>query len=143
MSLNTDNVSEKKKILIVDDDEIQLMVAEVILDSEYDVKIAKSGEKALEHLYKGLIPNLILLDILMPEMDGFEVYNRIRAISLLQNIPIVFLTSVEEPAKVQQAVEIGAADYIVKPYVKENLLSRISNAIHNYEKRENGKQKLG
>ena len=128
-----DNVNEKKKILIVDDDEIQLSFAEIILNDEYKIVTAKSGKKALDHLYHGFVPDLILLDILMPEMDGFEAYNRIRAISLLQDIPIVFLTSVREETKMQEALDIGAADYIMKPYNKENLLSRIKNVIKTFE----------
>ena len=134
-----DNVHEKKKVLIVDDDEIQLASAKIILDSDYNVIPAKSGKKALEHLYHGFVPDLILLDILMPEMDGFEAYNRIRAISLLQDIPVVFLTSVNETDEVQRALDIGAADYITKPYNKENLLCRIKNAIKIYEYRKSSK----
>ena len=121
---------KKKKILIVDDDEIQLSFSEAILKAEYDIVTAKSGKNALEQLYRGFIPDLILLDILMPEMDGFEAYNRIRAISLLQDIPIIFLTSVSGSTEVQQAWDIGAADYITKPYSKDDLLNRIKNAIN-------------
>ena len=127
-----DDSNVKKKILIVDDDNILLAYAEIILNTEYDVLIATSGKKALEHL-DDFIPDLILLDILMPEMDGFELYSKIRAIDHLQKIPIVFLTAVSESTKVQQALEIGAADYITKPYIKENLLCRIKNAIQIYE----------
>ena len=124
---------KKKKILIVDDDEIQLSFSEAILKAEYDIVTAKSGKNALEQLYRGFIPDLILLDILMPEMDGFEAYNRIRAISLLQDIPIIFLTSVSGTTEVQQAWDIGAADYITKPYSKENLFSRIKKAMEPQE----------
>ena len=129
-------VDEKKKVLIVDDDDIQLASAEIILRADYNVLSAKSGKLALEHLYNGFVPDLILLDILMPEMDGFEAYNRIRAISLLQDIPVVFLTAVNETDEVQRALDIGAADYITKPYNKENLLCRIKNAIKIYEFRK-------
>jgi len=131
-----ENKGEKKKILIVDDDKFQLSYAEVMLNVEFDVITADSGQKALDHLYHGNIPDLILLDILMPEMDGFEAYNRIRAIGLLQDIPIVFLTSVTAETEVQHALQIGAADYIMKPYNKENLLGRIWNAIDVYEKKK-------
>ena len=129
-------VTEKKKILIVDDDDIQLASAEIILRTDYNVLSSKSGKQALGHLYNGFVPDLILLDILMPEMDGFEAYNRIRAISLLQDIPVVFLTAVNETDEVQRALDIGAADYITKPYNKENLLCRIKNAIKIYEFRK-------
>ena len=126
-----DSADNKKKILMVDDDEIQLSVAQAVLKADYDVIAVESGKKALEQLYNGFIPDIILLDILMPEMDGFEVYNRIRAISLLQDIPIAFLTSVGGKDDIQQAQEIGAADYIMKPYSKEDLLFRLKNIIKN------------
>ena len=124
-----DNTDEKKKILAVDDDETQLTILKTILSVEYNVITAESGKQAVEHLYSGFIPDLILLDIIMPEMDGFEVFNRIRAISELQKIPIAFLTSVSGAAEMQQAWDIRAVDYITKPYSKENLLRRIHNAL--------------
>ena len=124
-----DDTNKKKKILIVDDDEIQLLIAEAILGSEYEIITAASGKKALEQIYHGNIPDLILLDILMPEMDGFEVFNRIRAISLLQEIPIAFLTSLDGTIVMEQAQKIGATDFIMKPYSREDLLNRIKNAM--------------
>ena len=121
--------TEKKKILIVDDDETQLTLAGSILSADYETVAAESGIKALEHLYHGFIPDLILLDILMPEMDGFEVFNKIRAISDLQEIPIVFLTSLSSADNSRQALDIGAADFITKPYSKADLLRRIQSAL--------------
>ena len=121
------------KILLVDDDEAQLSFAEILLSNDYKVITAISGKKALEHLNHGFVPDLILLDILMPEMDGFEVYNRIRAMDRMKNIPVVFLTAVSETSEVQRALEAGAADYIIKPYNKANLLSRVKNTIKIHE----------
>jgi CheY-like chemotaxis protein len=123
------NNSEKQKILVVDDDEVQLTLAEAILKDTYTTTTAKSGKKALEHLYKGFIPSIILLDILMPEMDGFETYNRIRAISLLRDIPIVFMTSLQGTNEMQQAMEAGATDFIRKPYNSKELLQRIKGIL--------------
>ena len=137
-----DDINEKKRILMVDDDEIQLSFLELLLNEEYEVCAAKSGKKALEYIYQGFMPNLILLDILMPEMDGFEVFSRIRAISLLQDLPIVFLSSISETAEIQQALNMGAADYIMKPYNKENLLSRIKNALAVSEYKRSRKLKI-
>ena len=124
-----DDTPKKKKILIVDDDATQLSFAHTILISKYDVTTAASGDEALEYLYHGCIPDIILLDILMPEMHGFEVYKRIRAISLLQNIPVIFVTSVSGATEVQQAWDIGAADYVTKPYSKNELLRKINDAL--------------
>jgi CheY-like chemotaxis protein len=122
-------IGEKKKLLIVDDNEMELLVAQAMLKDEYEVLIAKSGKEALEYFFNGLIPDLILLDILMPTMDGWETYNRIRAIGFLQDIPIAFLTSLVGTTEEKRALEMGAADYILKPYEKKDLLSRIKNIL--------------
>ena len=122
-------ISKLKKILAVDDEEISLSLVETLLKDEYEVITAKSGLEALEHLYNGLVPDLILLDILMPVIDGWETFNRIKAISFLHDTPIVFLTLKNEPEDIKYAQEIGAADYIVKPYDRSNLLERIKSLI--------------
>ncbi|MDR2965197.1 MAG: response regulator [Treponema sp.] len=119
-------MSEKKKILFVDDDAIQHAIAENMLKDDYEVFKAKSGSEALQYLYSNeFIPNLILLDIMMPDMDGWEVFNRIRGISLLKKVPIAFITALTESSDEKRAFEIGADDYIRKPYEKEDLLNRI------------------
>jgi len=123
------SAAEKKVILVVDDDEHQLSVIKIILEGFYTVIAAKSGILALEQIYKGCLPDIILLDILMPEMDGFEVYNKIRGISLLRDIPIVYVSSVSEKEEIQKALDTGAADFIMKPYNKTDLLTRISKLI--------------
>lgn len=120
----------KKKILLIDDDIIQHNIVENMLKEDYEIFMVKSGKDALRYLYDGsFAPNLILLDILMPEMDGWEVFNRIKALSLLKNVPIVFLTAVNTTAEEKHAYEIGAADFITKPYVKEDLAGRIFKVI--------------
>jgi CheY-like chemotaxis protein len=121
--------NEMKKILIVDDNEVHLVIAENILKGKYDVTTAKSGKEALSLLSKGLIPTLILLDVLMPEMDGWETYNKIKGISLLRNVPIAFLTSLDGVREKLYASRIGAADLITKPYDGEELIRRIEKMI--------------
>jgi CheY-like chemotaxis protein len=119
----------KKKILVVDDDEIQLIMTEGILKNEYEIISVKSGKEALNLILHGSGPNLILLDILMPNMDGWETFNRLKAVSCLRDIPIVFLTSVHDTKEVDRAHAIGAADYITKPYEGKNLLERIEKVL--------------
>jgi CheY-like chemotaxis protein len=124
------DINEKKKILLVDDDEIQHVIASNILQDEYEVYKAKSGNEALKYLCtNGFVPSLVLLDILMPEMDGWEVFNRIKAISLLKNVPVVFLTAVSETTEEKRAFALGADDFITKPYEKETLLGRIKKIL--------------
>jgi len=124
--MDTDNL---KKILIVDDNEVHLVIAENILRSKYDVTTAKSGKEALLLLSKGLLPKLILLDVLMPEMDGWETYNKIKGISLLRNVPIAFLTSLDGVREKLYASRIGAADLITKPYDGVELIARIEKML--------------
>jgi len=113
----------------VDDDEIHLEMVEAVLRNEYDVSCAQSGKEALGLFYQGLVPQLILLDLIMPDMDGWDTYNRIKAISGLHDTPIAFFTSSNDPRDIQQAHEIGAVDYIKKPYDKNDLLQRVGKII--------------
>jgi len=120
---------EKRKILIVDDDNIHLEMVEAVLSNDYDVSNAQSGKEALNLFYQGLVPQLILLDLIMPDMDGWNTYNRIKAISGLHDIPIAFFTVSNDPKDIQHAKEIGAVDYIKKPYDKDDLLQRVGKII--------------
>jgi putative two-component system response regulator len=116
---------EKQKILIVDDDEIHLEMVQAVLQDNYDVYTTKSGKDALGLFYQGLVPQLTLLDLIMPDMDGWNTYSRIRAISGLHDTPIAFFTSSSDPKDIQHAREMGAVDYIKKPFDKDDLVNRI------------------
>jgi len=118
-----------KKILVVDDNEFHLTVAEAILKKKYEVIPVKSGKEALDLFLHKVIPDLILLDIVMPNLDGWETFNRIKAISLLRDVPIAFLTSLTESAEVEHAQEIGAIDYITKPYKVDDFLDRVEKIL--------------
>ncbi|MDR0323529.1 MAG: response regulator [Treponema sp.] len=121
---------EKKKILLVDDDEIQHAIVEKMICDEYDLLKTTSGDEALKYLCsRDCIPDLILLDIFMPDMNGWEIFSRIKAISLLKNVHIAFFTSLHEPEDEKRAYEMGAVDFITKPYKREDLLKRIKNII--------------
>ena len=121
--------TEKKLILLVDDNVFYHTTVGTILSDKYEVITAKSGREAIEHLLKGIVPDLVLLDIVMPEMDGWVTYRRIRELSLEQDIPIVFVTSMYGTSEVKHAYDMGAADFITKPYKREDLLNRIENII--------------
>ena len=124
----------RKKVLLVDDDEIHLSITELSLKDDYDVFLIKSGEEALEFLNKSqIIPDLIMLDILMPIMDGWVVFDRISDIAALKFTPIMFYTSLEEESAKEKAYEIGASDYIAKPCERSILLSRISDTLKKAE----------
>jgi CheY-like chemotaxis protein len=121
--------NEKQKILVVDDDVIHLEMVSTVLSNEYDVSAAKSGNEAMGLFYQGLIPQLILLDLIMPDMDGWNMYGRIKAIGGLYETPIAFFTSSDDPKDLQHAKEMGAVDYIKKPYKPDDLLNRVEKMI--------------
>jgi putative two-component system response regulator len=121
-----------KKILVVDDSEVQLYIVENLLKSRYEITAAKSGKEALVLLSKGFVPDLILLDVLMPEMDGWETFNRIKGISLLRDVPIAFFTSLDGEQEKTYASRIGAADMIAKSCEGEELINRIQGILEKH-----------
>jgi len=121
---------EKQKILVVDDDSIHLEMVAAVLQNDYEVATSKSGKEALGLFYQGLVPQLILLDLIMPDMDGWNTYTRIKAISSLHDIPIAFFTTSDDPKDIQHAREIGVVDYIRKPYDKDDLISRVGKILN-------------
>jgi methyl-accepting chemotaxis protein len=121
---------EKKKILVIDDDEVFLSAAEKVLKNNYEVVAAKSGKEALSLYFQGLVPELVLLDIIMPDMNGWDTYSRMKALSGLHDIPIAFFTSSESPEDKKQAAELGAVDYLAKSLQKDDLLKRIESIIN-------------
>ncbi|MDZ7957383.1 MAG: response regulator [Aulosira sp. DedQUE10] len=112
-------------VLIVDDNSANLGVLSDALDQiGLEVCIAKSGKMALERI-KYVIPDLILLDIMMPEMDGFETCRQLKANSITKDIPVIFMTALSDTANKIEGFEVGAVDYITKPFQQEEVLSRV------------------
>jgi PleD family two-component response regulator len=135
------DIDSRKKVLLVDDDEVHLSITEISLKDDYDVFLVKSGEEALEFLNKSqIVPDLIMLDILMPVMDGWIVFDRINDIASLKFTPIMFYTSLEEENAKEKAYELGAFDFITKPCERSILLDRISDTL---KKAELKKQQYG
>lgn len=123
--------SVKPNILIVDDMQINLSFLLDILKDKYSVKIAKSGQKALEIVERGGV-DLILLDIVMPEMDGYEVCKALKAKKKTQDIPLIFVTANSESEDEAKGFSLGAVDYITKPFQTSTVLARVKNhlALH-------------
>ena len=114
-----------ERILIIDDTPTNLDVLSETLSSEgYEVAIANSGQRALKQLERRL-PDLILLDITMPQMDGFEVCEKIKANPTTCNIPILFMTALTDIESKVKGFELGALDYITKPFQQQEVLARI------------------
>lgn len=123
-------------VLAVDDMPENLMVLNAILNQEYKVKVATNGEMALKIALSSEIPDIILLDIMMPGMDGFEVCRQLKANPVTKNIPVIFVTSKTEDIDEAKGFEIGAVDYVTKPVspfiVKARLKTHL--ILHNQNK---------
>jgi diguanylate cyclase (GGDEF)-like protein len=115
-------------ILIVDDTNINVKILVELLGDKYDVVIAMDGKTALELAYKES-PNLILLDIMMPVMDGFEVCKQLKQNSKTKDIPIIFLTAKIDEDSIEKAYEIGGSDYILKPFKPKELIARVKTQL--------------
>ncbi|WP_348946054.1 response regulator [Chitinibacter sp. FCG-7] len=122
------NTLERQTILIVDDTPDVLSLLTALLKDNYKTQIATNGVNALEILTKPPYPDLILMDVLMPEMGGYETCQRIRETPSLADIPIIFLSSISENQDVAMGLALGATDFIVKPIFPAILLSRV--AVH-------------
>lgn len=139
--MNTDNeVRGKNAVLIVDDDTALLKMGEELLSDEYEVSIAKSGEQALKLLSSGFMPDIVLLDINMPGMDGYQTLERMHDIEDMLDIPVVFLTGVADNAAEVRGLSMGAVDYVTKPFVREILLARIKVHLEGGQRRKQLRQ---
>ncbi len=119
------NDDRKDLVLIVDDvpKNIQ-MVASILQEEGCQLTYARDGNAAIEHV-KSAGFDLILLDIMMPEMDGYEVCEKLKSYPASKDIPIIFLTAKSDAASILKGFEIGAVDYVTKPFNKSELLARV------------------
>jgi response regulator RpfG family c-di-GMP phosphodiesterase len=117
----------KATLLVVDDAPENLSLLNGLLKERYRVRIATDGESALRIAASEAPPDLILLDIMMPGMDGYEVCRRLKRDPGTMNIPVIFLTALSEIEDERKGLELGAADYIVRPISASILLARVKN----------------
>lgn len=117
-------MSEKRRIMAVDDDPINLFLLNEFLESDYDIKLISSGEEALDELVS-FKPEIILLDIMMPDMDGYQVCSEIRKIPDNDNMKILFLSAKQSLNDRLHGYECGADDFITKPFNHDELLAKI------------------
>ena len=116
-------------ILIVEDNPKNVQVlGTILMDARYRVGVAHQGKIVFEQIPK-VSPDLILLDIMMPEMDGFEVCRQLKADPAARDIPIIFLTAKTETDDIVKGFELGAADFITKPFRAKELLARVQTHI--------------
>lgn len=116
---------EQELILVVDDQPDNLMLMSELLMDRYQVRVASSGAKALRLVHSDPRPDLVLLDIMMPEMDGYEVCRQLKADPLTRDIPVIFLTGMVNASDEQKGLDLGAVDYLTKPISPPVTLARI------------------
>jgi len=122
---NTSNWKKKSTILIVDDEQVSRYTVEILLSPEdYNLEFAENGEEALEKA-EALVPDLMLLDVMMPGMDGFEVCQRLRNNKRLAELPIVMVTALDDRESRLRGLKAGADDFMSKPYDRAELRARV------------------
>jgi diguanylate cyclase (GGDEF)-like protein len=127
---------EKARILIVDDEKMNLKALADLLKDEYAPVLARSGEQALYHAFGDFPPDLVLLDVVMPQMDGYEVVKNLKNHDKTKNIPVIFVTARSSVEDEEHGLKLGAVDYITKPYSPPIVKMRIRNhlrLVHQYK----------
>ena len=117
-----------KSILIVDDDMIAISALKNIIGSTYTIYAVKNGKEAVEKAKK-LSPDLILLDVCMPNMDGYETIARLKNSEVTKSIPVIFVSSYTEGDDIKNGITNGAVDYITKPFSHDSVIEKIEDAI--------------
>jgi DNA-binding response OmpR family regulator len=124
-------VNRQFRILIIDDEPYgrQLLEA-ILLEENYHLMFAESGQKAIKHVNE-FLPDLILLDIMMPEINGFEICQIIRSNVSTSKIPIILITALDDRDSKKKGFEVGANDYIPKPFNRNEVLVKVKNLLNN------------
>lgn len=118
-----------KQVLIIDDEPIMRKLLEQILKDKYEAITLENGREALEWMYSGNIPDLVVADLNMPEIDGFEYIKRVRESGFFNDVPLIVLSGEESSAERIKCLKLGANDYLIKPFNPEELGLRIDNLI--------------
>jgi len=130
------DAGQKKTLLVVDDAPANIQVVQSILKDEYKIRVATSGERALELIKTQPHPDLILLDVMMPGLDGYQVCEQLKAAPETRDIPVIFLTGRTEIDDETKGLEIGALDYIRKPFSPAIVKARIRTQLLIRDSRE-------
>ncbi|MCM1287043.1 MAG: response regulator [Clostridium sp.] len=129
-----------ENIMVIDDDISLLHTLEnTLTKAGYTANLANSGKEALSQIKKGFVPDIILLALAMPDMNGFETFSAIRSIT---NTPIIFVTAIKNNETELACLELGAVDYITKPFINDILLARIRIHLDNQTQTQEKKAKV-
>jgi putative two-component system response regulator len=122
---------DKNRILIVDDEPGNIKILSSVLAPDYALSVATSGAQALQ-IAKVQLPDIVLLDMVMPEMDGIQVCEALKADESTKDIPVIFVTSMSDTANEERGLDAGAVDYIIKPISPPIVKARVKIHIQNY-----------
>ena len=125
---NMDDMDNKKKILIIDDEKMNIIALAYFLKHKYEIIIASDGKTGIEAAEKNQ-PDVILLDIVMPEMSGFEVLTKLKESEITKKIPVIFISATEEEGDEEKGISLGAVDFIAKPFRKTMVELRIESQL--------------
>ncbi|MGN1089097.1 MAG: two-component system response regulator, partial [Huintestinicola sp.] len=132
-----DLFGRKYKVLIVDDSDTNRAILAEILRGEYEIIEADSGESALQILQKDSCEiSLVLLDVMMPGMDGFEVLERMNRLGIIEELPVIMISAESSPGFITRAYDFGAADYVSRPFESSVVQRRVKNTITLYAKQK-------
>ncbi len=124
------NFTVMKKILVVDDDPYILMSLEFLMKKEgYEVKVARNGTEALA-IISSELPQLVLLDIMMPDVDGYSICKHIKNTKKLKDIKVVFLSAKSKESDIQKGYDLGASLYVTKPFSTRELMKKVNELVH-------------
>ncbi len=138
--MNKNHSDNRPLILIVDDTLKNLQVSGNLLKREnYQISVATGGNQALKMLEE-ITPDLILLDIMMPDINGFEVCKKIKESPATKEIPVIFLTAKNEPEDIVEGFKTGAVDYVAKPFISTELIARVRTHVELKTARDTQKQ---
>ncbi len=119
------NFENKPRVLVVDDERANITLMADALKQDFKTIVAKNGHQALERAISDIPPDIILLDIMMPEMDGYEVCRRLKADARTRNIPVIFISAMSEVGDETKGLALGAVDYITKPFNQAIVRARV------------------
>jgi len=121
-------MNKKRKIFIIDDEKLNILALAHFLKEQYDIIVTIDSLTALETAEKHM-PDLILLDIIMPDMDGYEVIEKLKKSETVKDIPVIFISGLNNAESEEKGIMLGAADFITKPFNKTLVKKRIETQI--------------
>ncbi len=127
-------MEEKPLILVADDNEdMRMLVSMILSKSGFQIEVAESGRAALDKLEAGLVPDLILSDVMMPEMDGYTFFQHVQKRPDWRRIPFIFFTMKDSVDDIQRGKELGVDDYITKPIMPDALIATVRGKLRRFK----------